>query len=267
MTDFTNINVESRGEIEVVTMNRPKVRNALNPEIANELCTYFSELAGRQDVRVVLLTGAGGAFCAGADIGSQAFASPGPGRPQRQMAIQTSYGNIIRAMRRCPQPIIGLLDGPACGAGFSLALACDVRIATPKARMNAAYFKVGLTGCDMGSGYLLPRLVGLSVASELLMTGRFIAAERAVAVGLVSEISEPDNLIDTGLALAKEMLLGSPMGLRMTKDSLNSLIDAQSLEAGLAIEDRQQTLLMETSDFREAVTAFQEKRAPRYSDT
>ena len=125
-------------------------------------------------------------------------------------------------MRGCPQPIIGLLHGAACGAGFSLALACDVRFAAPNARLNAAYLRVGLGGCDMGAGYLLPRLVGLSVASELLMSGRFIHAERAKAVGLVSDIVAADKLLDVALALANDMLAASPMGLRMTKETLNS---------------------------------------------
>jgi enoyl-CoA hydratase/carnithine racemase len=183
------------------------------------------------------------------------------------MEVQLTYSGIVRLMRRCPQPIIGLIHGYASGAGFSIALSCDVRIAGPEARMNAGYFKMGLGGCDMGSGYLLPRLVGLSTASEFLMTGRFINAERAKAIGLVSDVVPEDKLLDAGLELAADMLRGSPMGLRMTKESLNLEIDAPSLEAALTLEDRQQVMLMETADFREAVAAFKDnKRAPRYED-
>jgi enoyl-CoA hydratase/carnithine racemase len=169
-------------------------------------------------------------------------------------------------MRFCPQPIIALIHGAACGGGFSLALAADVRYAAPNARMNAAYIRVGLGGCDMGAGYLLPRLVGLSNASEFLMTGRFIDAERALRMGLVSEIVPVDKLLAAGLALAEDMLTTAPMGLRMTKEALNSEIDAPSLEAALAIEDRQQVILIDTDDHREAVKAFREKRAPAYQD-
>jgi enoyl-CoA hydratase/carnithine racemase len=132
--------------------------------------------------------------------------------------------------------------------------------------MNAAYIRVGVGGCDMGSGYLLPRLIGLSVASELLLTGRFLDADRAKAVGLVSDVVPDEKLLETGLAFAAEMTRASPMGLRLTKQTLNALIDAPGIDAALMIEDRQQVILLETSDHREAVAAFRERRAPSYSD-
>jgi enoyl-CoA hydratase/carnithine racemase len=260
------LTIDRHESVEVVTLNRPDALNAVNPALAAALGDYFRGLAGRIDVRVVVLRGAGRAFCAGAELGSDAFATDGPGRNQRQLGMQHLYSGIIRAMRACPQPIIGLIHGPACGAGFSLALACDVRIAAADARMNAAYFRVGLGGCDMGSGYLLPRLVGLSVASELLMTGNFIGAERGHAVGLFSAVVPAEALLETGLKLAGDMLRGSPMGLRMTKETLNQAIDAGSLEAALTIEDRQQVMLIATADHAEAVQAFAEKRAPNYRD-
>lgn len=132
--------------------------------------------------------------------------------------------------------------------------------------MNAAYIRVGVGGCDMGSGYLLPRLIGLSVASELLLTGRFLGAERAKAVGLISDIVAAERLIETGLEFAAEMARASPMGLRLTKQSLNALIDAPGLDAALMIEDRQQVILLETQDHQEAVAAFRQRRDPFYSD-
>lgn len=260
------IRVESHDAIDIVTLDRAEALNALTPALVDALSDYFAGLQSRLATRVTLLRGAGRAFCAGADLGSDAFAAPGAGRPQRQMQEQKRYSGLIRLMRACPQPIIGLIHGPACGAGFSIALACDVRYAAPDARMNAAYLRVGLGGCDMGSGYLLPRLVGVSVASEFLMSGRFIEAERARAIGLVSDIVPHDKLLDTGLALAADMLRASPMGLRMTKETLNAEIDAPSLDAGLTLEDRQQVMLLETADFHEAVAAFRGKRAPSYED-
>jgi enoyl-CoA hydratase/carnithine racemase len=147
-----------------------------------------------------------------------------------------------------------------------LLLAADVRFAAPDAKMNAAYIRVGVGGCDMGSGYLLPRLIGLSVASELLLTGRFLGAERAKAVGLVSDIVATEKLLETGFDLAAEMTRASPMALRLTKQTLNALIDAPSLDTALMIEDRQQVILLETGDQREAVAAFKEKRPPVYKD-
>lgn len=255
---------EERDGVLLVTLNRPDALNAISPALAQALTDQFAALIDRPDLRVVILKGAGRAFCAGAELGSDAFAGEGPGRNQRQMTMQHLYSGVIRRMRACPQPIIGLIHGPACGAGFSLALACDVRIAAEDARMNAAYFRVGLGGCDMGSGYFLPRLVGLSVASELLMTGNFIGAERALATGLVSALAPQDGLLDAGLTLAGQMLRGSPMGLRMTKETLNASIDAPGLEIALALEDRQQVMLLSTADHAEAVSAFKDKRAPVY---
>jgi enoyl-CoA hydratase/carnithine racemase len=258
------LRVETNDDIEIVTLNRPSVLNAVNPDLAEALRSYFNNVAAREEVRVIILRGEGRAFCAGAELLSDAFAREGAGRNHRQLEMQRLYSGIIRAMRACPQPVIGLINGPACGAGFSLALACDVRIAADDARLNAAYFRVGLGGCDMGSGYLLPRLIGVSVASELLMTGNFIGAERALAVGLVSKVVPAEKLVETGETMANDMLRGSPLGLRMTKETLNLSIDAPSLEAALTLEDRQQVMLIATRDHEEAVEATKAKRAPVY---
>ena len=173
---------------------------------------------------------------------------------------------VMQTMRRCPQPVIACAQGAACGGGFSLLLASDVRYAAPDLRMNAAYIRIGLGGCDMGASYFLPRLVGSSVASEYLLTGRFMTAGKALACGLVSEIVPAEALLDKALALADEMLLTSPMGLRLTKDALNLNIDAASMEAAFALEDRQQVLLAQTADAAEARAAFLEKRAPDYRE-
>jgi enoyl-CoA hydratase/carnithine racemase len=263
---YATVKLERRGGVEILSLNRPQALNALSPEMAQELTDYFDGLKLRLDVRVVILRGEGRLFCAGADLGTDAFAEAGAGRAQRQMAMQKLYSGVVRAMRACPQPIIALLHGAACGGGLSLALGADVRYAAPNVRMNAAYIKVGLGGCDMGAGYLLPRLVGLSNASEFLLTGRFIDAERALRMGLVSEIAPEGQLLDLGLRLAADMLKTAPMGLRLTKETLNAEIDAPSLDAALTLEDRQQVILLETADHREAVKAFLEKRPPVYKD-
>jgi enoyl-CoA hydratase/carnithine racemase len=266
MDKFTTITVEQRDVVEILSLNRPDALNAVTPAMADELIAYFSGLHDRLSTRIVIFRGNGRAFCAGAELVSDAFAAPGPGRPQRQLDMQQRYSRIIRLMRSCPQPIVALIQGAACGAGFSLVLASDVRFATSGARMNAAYIRVGVGGCDMGSGYLLPRLVGLSIASELLLTGRFLDADRAKTVGLVSDVVPDDKLLETGLAFAAEMARASPMGLRLTKQTLNALIDAPGIDAALMIEDRQQVMLLETGDHKEAVAAFKERRDPTYSD-
>lgn len=259
------VTVENRGAIEVVTLNRPDRLNAMNPALIDALLDYFTGLHDRHDVRVVVLRAQGRAFCAGLDLtGWQNDGTTGAvhagWRTQRRIAA------VMQAMRKCPQPIIACAQGAACGGGFSLLLASDVRYGAPDLRMNAAYIKIGLGGCDMGSSYFLPRLVGSSVASEYLLTGRFMTADKAAACGLFSEVVPHEQLLDKALALAGEMLLTSPMGLRLTKDALNLNIDAASMEHAFGFEDRQQILLSQTADSVEARNAFLEKRAPDWGD-
>lgn len=260
---YQTILVEPRGAVEVVTLNRPDALNALSVQLTHELSDYFDGLHTRTDVRVVILRGAGRAFCAGLDI--KEHRGGGDEEPVvRSYRTQTEIGNIYRKMRSCPQPIIALVHGAAAGGGLSLALAADVRYGAPSMKMNAAYIRIGLGGCDMASSYFLPRLVGASLASEMILTGRFIHAERALRSGLISEIVDEDKLLDAGLALAEEMLATAPWGLRLSKQALNLNIDAPSLEHAMAIEDRQQVILGQMDDFKEAMTAFVEKRPPNY---
>lgn len=264
MTERLNIRVDRQDGIEIVTLNRPAALNALSPELTQDLVGYFEDLHQRPEARVVVLRGEGRAFCAGLDL--KGWVQPEGATPVlHTLDIQIRIGNILRRMRSCPQPIIALVHGAACGGGFSLALASDVRFAAPSARMNAAYIKIGLGGCDMASSYLLPRLVGRSLASELLLTGRFIDAQRALQVGLVSDVVPEEKLLATGLDLAREMLLTSPLGLRLTKQALELNTDAQSMEAAMALEDRQQVVLSVTRDYDEARRAFLDKRPPEYS--
>jgi enoyl-CoA hydratase len=169
-------------------------------------------------------------------------------------------------MRRAPQPVISLVQGAASGGGFALALASDVRIAGESARMNAAFIRLGLSACDIGVSYFLPRLVGVSIASELLLTGAFIDARRALSVNLVSDVVPDDKLVERARPLVEAMLEASPLGLRLTKECLTMSVDAGSLDAAIAMEDRNQILCAQTSDFREGVSAFLEKRKPGYAN-
>ena len=257
--------VESRDQVDWVTMNRPAASNALDQSLIEALLGYFEGLRDNHAVRIVVLRANGRHFCAGADLASGAFDDDSR-TPHNIWRAQRQISDIYRAMRRCPQPIIALVQGAACGGGFSLALASDIRIAADSAKMNAAFIKIGLTGADMGSSYFLPRLVGTSVASELLLTGRFIHAERALAVNLVSEVVPESELEAAGQRYIADMLRTSPMGLRLTKEAVNMSVDAGSLDAALAMEDRHQALLMMTDDSVEAVMSFLEKREPKYRD-
>ena len=261
--DYETLIVERNGAVDTLWLNRPNELNAITTPMVSELRHYFDHLLENQQTRVVLMGGKGKAFCAGLDI--KAASDTSVPRPfGAGMGFQGYLAEVYMKMRRCPQPIISLIQGPACGGGFAFALASDVRIASDNARMNAAFIKLGLSACDMGTSYFLPRLVGTSVASELMLTGKFIDAERSLRTNLVSEVVPEAELLATAKAYAREMLLASPMGLRLTKEGLNVAIDAPGLEAAIAIENRNQVLCSRTADAKEGMRAFIEKRPPVY---
>jgi len=255
--------LERDGAIDWLTLNRPDRLNAMDGSMIDELRAYFGGLPERHATRVVILRGSGRGFCAGFDLKASQQVSAGP---VLGMRAQRHVSEIIVRMRRCPQPVICLLHGAATGGGLALALAADVRIAAPGARMNVAMVRVGLTGCDVGVSYLLPRAVGASVAAELMLTGRFIDAERALRVGLVSQVVPEADLAAAGRALAEEMLATSPLGLRLTKEGLNLALGAGSLEAAIALEDRGQVLCASAGYFEEGIAAFRERRQPTYPE-
>ena len=261
---YESFTVEHRGGAHWVTLNRPESLNAMSRTMMLELQHYFGELYTRPEIRAVVLRGAGKAFCAGLDLKERR--QPGEGGPVNGLRVQRRVSEIVMRMRRAPQPIISLIHGAASGGGFALALASDIRLAGPGARMNAAFIRIGLTACDVGVSYFLPRLVGSALASELLLTGAFIDAERALKVGLVSDLVPEADLEARGQAIVDAMLANSPLGVRLTKEALNMNIDAQSLEAAIALEDRQQILCAQTDDMREGIGAFLEKRDPAYQD-
>ena len=263
--DEQPITIEARGAIEVVSLNRPDRLNAMNEPLIAGLLEYFTALRDRPGVRVVVLRAVGRAFCAGLDLTGWPR-DPDAGPVHQVWRTQRMIAAVMQAMRRCPQPIIAAAQGPACGGGFSLLLASDVRYGAPDLRMNAAYIKIGLGGCDMGASYFLPRLVGSSVASEYLLTGRFMSSAKALACGLVSEIVPHEDLLPKALSLAAEMLQTAPLSLRLTKDALNLNIDAGSMEHAFALEDRQQVMLSGTADTVEARAAFFEKRDAVWGD-
>ena len=255
--------VDIEGSVAWVTLNRPDRLNALNAGLTSALDEFFTSLYRRHDVRIVVLRGAGRGFCAGLDLKDQ------PGGPTDDLLArldhQRSVRDVVIAMRRCPQPIICLINGAACGGGFALALASDIRLATHDSRMNAAFVRLGASGCDIGVSYFLPRMVGSSVAAEYLMTGRFMDAARAQTLGLLSRVGTLQEIEEEARQLCSEMLHATPLGLRFTKEALGYAVDAANLEAVIAMEDRQQMLCTQSPDYAEGVAAFLEKRAPRYA--
>lgn len=265
---YETLRVDREGHLTWLTLDRPESLNAMSRTLIRELGDFFWKLADDRETRVLVVRGAGRAFCAGLDLKEQPQAGDDPvtGSVQGGLRSQRQVSELVMLMRRAPQPIIAAVHGPACGGGFAIALAADVRIAGASARMNAAFIRIGLSACDVGVSYFLPRIVGASVASELLLTGNFIDAARAEQVGLVSRVVPDAELEAAARAMAEDMLRNSPIGLRLTKECLKLSIDAPSLEAAVAMEDRNQILAAQTSDFREGVVAFLQKRPASFSD-
>ena len=252
---FETLELQQKGPVAWLTLNRPERLNAITPRMNAELADYFEDLPQRTETRVVVLRGAGRAFCAGLDIIEANRGGP---------AASNRLPDIVKAMRACPQPIIAAVHGAACGGGMAFALAADVRLAGESFKMNDAFIKVGASGCELGLSYLLPRQVGLSVASELMLTGRFIDAQRALATGLVSSVVADDQLETEAEQLAKDMLANSPMGLRRTKETLNRCLDVSDFDEVVDLEQAVQDECVKGPDFREALRAFEEKRPPRW---
>jgi enoyl-CoA hydratase len=263
---YKTLEVTREGGLAWLTLNRPERLNAMSRELVAELHAYFAALADDRETRVVVIRGAGRAFCAGLDLKEHGSADVVTGGVSSGLRAQRTISELVIRMRRLPQPIIACVQGAASGGGFALALGADVRIAGESARMNAAFIRIGLSACDVGVSYFLPRMIGASVAAELLLTGNFIEAARAEKLGLVSKVVPDADLEATARTLAGEMLRNSPLGLRLTKECLNMSLDAGSLEQVIAMEDRNQILCTQSEDFREGVKAFLEKRPPHYSD-
>ncbi|WP_418959849.1 enoyl-CoA hydratase/isomerase family protein [Streptomyces tritici] len=248
--------------VAVAVLNRPDRRNALNEELFARLTDLCAALQDDPSVRVLVLTGAGDAFCAGYDIDEVGRIAALP--PLDLLALLRRQARAITGLRDLPQTVIAAVDGPAVGAGLSLALAADIRLAAPGARFRASFVKMGLSGGDMGASWLLPRLTGLGFASDMMLSGRFVAADEALARGLVSRVTAPGELSAAALGLAAEIAAHSPVSLALTKQVLQANTDAPSLEAALEREAPVQVVAAHSPDVREAVAAFRARRAPDF---
>lgn len=257
--------IESTDQVEHIFLNRPDTLNALDDELTEQLLAYFEGLQDRPEVRLVVLKGLGKGFCSGLDLKSAQAQSFIEGGPVDKLRVQRRLRNIIVAMRRCPQPIIAVLHGVAAGGGLSLALAADIRIAAANARINAAFIRIGLGGADIGSSYLLPRLIGAAPAFAILLTGRMLDAPRAYELGLIAALTEESKLDELAETFVRDMLSTGPLALRMTKEVLNINLDAPGLEAALALEDRNQVILGQTENFSAAITSFMQKQPPTFT--
>ncbi|MGI8566124.1 MAG: enoyl-CoA hydratase family protein [Pyrinomonadaceae bacterium] len=251
---------EVRDGVAWVTLNRPERLNALTFEVYRELTDTFAALGNEDTVRVVVITGAGRAFCSGGDV--RDIIGDLQGRDIGEMLDFTRLTcELIRNMRALPKPIIASLNGATAGAGAVLALASDLRVASTEARIAFLFVRVGLSGADMGAAYLLPRYVGLAKATEMLYTGDFISAEEAQRIGLYNRVVPADTLEAETRSLAERLVRGPAFALAMTKEMLNRELDV-SLETALEWEAQAQALCLQHPDFREAYKAFLEKREP-----
>ncbi|MCE4267511.1 enoyl-CoA hydratase/isomerase family protein [Rhodococcus sp. MS16] len=249
-----------RPGVVLATLSRPERMNAITFEMFDEFIALQNEVDADPAARVLVLTGAGRGFCAGLDLDEAATL---PDMPAADMlAGQEHWAASISGFRTMNTPVIAAVNGAAAGAGMGLALAADIRVASDSVKFNAAFVKIGLSGGDVGTSWALPRIVGLSRSSEILLTGRFVDAAESERIGLVSRVVPIDQLLEAAYEIADAIASNSPFGMRLTKKVLNENVDAPSLGAALAVENRNQVLATRTADMREALASFREKRTP-----
>ena len=253
---------EQSGGIATITLNRPERLNAITFEVYRELTDFFVTLRDQKDVRVVVITGAGRAFCSGGDVRDIIGALQGRDA-EGLLEFTRLTCELIQNMRALPKPIIASLNGTTAGAGACIALASDIRIAAEDAKIAFIFVKVGLAGTDMGATYLLPRVVGLAKATELLMTGDFVSAQDAEKIGLYNRVVPRDQLETATRKFAQKLAQGPALGLAKTKEMLNREMH-MGFESALEAEAVAQALCMQTPDFREAHAAFLEKRPAKF---
>ena len=260
MTTVAHFDVSNR--VATITLDRPERRNPLTFDLYAELRDWFRARGGDATIRAIVLTGAGENFCSGGDvheiIGPLTTASP-----DRLLAFTQMTGDLVKAMRGCPQPIVAAIDGTCAGAGAILAMASDLRFGTPRSKVAFLFTRVGLAGSDMGACAMLPRIVGLGRAAELLYTGKAISGERALEWGFYNELCEPRELLPRAQALAHVLADGPAVAHATTKRMLAQEW-AMPLDDAIDAEARAQAACMQTRDFRRAYEAFVAKRVPEF---
>jgi enoyl-CoA hydratase len=260
MKDFkTFIFEEVEQRVALITLNRPQQLNAINVAMLEEFNELFAILAQDDAIRVLVITGAGRGFCAGADLNdavaykdTAAFSDP----ENFLRLVQERYAALILGLRRIPQPVIAAINGPAAGGGFSMALASDIRVAAPEASFVASFANIGLSGGELGTSYLLPRLIGVARAAEILYTGKKVKADEAERIGLVNQVVPREALIETALFYARQMIAKGVGALKLTKRVLDQNIDAPSLESAINLENRNQTIMVFSGEFFKLIQPF-----------
>jgi enoyl-CoA hydratase len=254
--------------VRVITMNRPDQLNAMTAELCEALHEEMRSVASDRACRAIVVTGAGRGFCAGLDLRGYGDAPGNDGSdPARdRLGNQEHMSSLILRVRATPQPVIAAVNGPAAGFGLALALASDIRFAAREAIFRVAFLNIGVSNCDMGVSWLLPRLIGASRAHELMLTARRVDAEEAERIGLVAEVVEGDRLLARSLEAAEQITAWSPWGVRLTKRGMWSALEIPSEQATVEYEDRQQIMATHGQALPEAIAAFLEKRPASFAD-
>lgn len=254
--------------VRLLSLNRPEELNAMTAELCDALHAELRAAAAERSCRAVVLTGAGRAFCAGLDLHGYGSApsNEGTDEARNRLGNQQHMSTLVLALRALPQPVIAAVNGPAAGLGLALTLACDIRFAAREALFRAAFINIGVSNCDMGTSWLLPRLIGASRSHELMLTGRRVGAEEALRIGLVADVVEGDALLDRSLEAAAQIAALAPWGVQLTKRGMWSALEIPSEQAAVEYEDRQQIMATFGQAPPEAVAAFLEKRPAQFAD-
>jgi enoyl-CoA hydratase/carnithine racemase len=255
--------------VAILRLNRPESLNAISWQLVEDLHAALDALDRDNRCRVVVLTGAGRAFCAGLDLrdqGNPGALIEGASGPRAGLLAQNRMASLIPHMRRIQQPLIAAVHGAAYGGGLALALGCDIRIAARSARLCTQFIRVGVSGCDIGVSWLLPRLIGASRAHDLILSARVIDAAEAERYGVVTRVADDDQMMAAAEALAEELCGFTPFGVFATKQVMWANLDVPSLETAIQLENRNQIMAGTSGDTEEAARAFFEKRKPRWSE-
>jgi len=248
------------GKVGVITLNRPERKNPLTFESYAELRDLFQDLKNESAIKAIVITGAGGNFCSGGDVHEIIGPLTKMSMPEL-LGFTRMTGDVVKAMRHCPQPVIAAVEGVCAGAGAILAMACDLRYATASAKVAFLFVRVGLAGCDMGACAMLPRIIGQGRASDLLYTGRSMSAEEGLAWGFFNGVHDP--VLETALQKAQELATGPTAAHAMTKKMLHQEWNA-GIDEAIEMEAQAQAILMQNQDFRRAYEAFAAKRKPEF---
>jgi enoyl-CoA hydratase len=259
---------EPAPHVRRLTLNRPEQLNAMTAELCEALHRELGAIASERSARAVILTGAGRGFCAGLDLHGYGAApdNDGSDEPRDRLANQEHMSRLILALRALPQPVIAAVNGPAAGFGLALALGCDIRYASAEAVFRVAFINIGVSNCDMGTSWLLPRLIGASRSHEVMLTGRRVDAEEALRIGLVADVVDADGLAERALEAARQIASLAPWGVRLTKRGMWTALEIPSEQAAIEYEDRQQIMSTFGQAVPEAVGAFLEKRPAEFAD-